>query len=304
MARVGSLFGVIIWGAVAVVLPLACGGSAQDGRNSDAGLAGSGASGGLPSGGAPSGAGVSGAAVSGAAGAAGGSCIYEGVTYAVGQSFPLRNDCNTCSCQADGSLVCSQRACPDKCAGVQEKYAEALERAKACDPTQQDQCTSKISDDARCGCPTPVNPANTDALTELSVQRGFALSACMPECTPCIGYDNPTCTAAGRCEDTPRPLEGIACKVGGVVYPNGTSRIPSPQDDCNGCDCIDGELGCTQRACPNNYFCAPGLAFGTQCAECGPTDACKVIEFRCLPTCSPACMNGACVDGLCRQVCI
>lgn len=40
-----------------------------------------------------------------------GTCAYSGKTYAAGSSFPASDGCNTCSCQADGSVACTERAC-------------------------------------------------------------------------------------------------------------------------------------------------------------------------------------------------
>jgi hypothetical protein len=45
------------------------------------------------------------------AGAAGG-CSYGGKRYAVGDSFPATDGCNTCSCGANGSVGCTKKACP------------------------------------------------------------------------------------------------------------------------------------------------------------------------------------------------
>ncbi len=37
-------------------------------------------------------------------------CTHEGNTYRVGQTF--RDDCNTCTCMANGAVACTKRACP------------------------------------------------------------------------------------------------------------------------------------------------------------------------------------------------
>jgi hypothetical protein len=41
----------------------------------------------------------------------GGGCSYNGMTYSPGDSFPATDGCNNCSCQADGSVACTLRAC-------------------------------------------------------------------------------------------------------------------------------------------------------------------------------------------------
>lgn len=43
-----------------------------------------------------------------------GTCSYNGRDYHAGDTFPDRDGCNTCSCLAGGSVVCTERACaPD-----------------------------------------------------------------------------------------------------------------------------------------------------------------------------------------------
>jgi hypothetical protein len=38
-------------------------------------------------------------------------CEYGGVTYAVGDSFPAEDGCNTCTCTEDGVWACTMMAC-------------------------------------------------------------------------------------------------------------------------------------------------------------------------------------------------
>lgn len=38
-------------------------------------------------------------------------CAYGGETFAVGESFPSTDGCNTCSCMDDGMVACTLRAC-------------------------------------------------------------------------------------------------------------------------------------------------------------------------------------------------
>jgi hypothetical protein len=227
-----------------------------------------------------------------------GGCQHGGQSYQPGQTFKL--DCNTCVCQADGSFSCTGIACQDRCAALQDQYAAALKRAKVCDPKVPDQCAASVSGTASCGCPTPVNASNTKALSELADLTKQAPPECITPCPPCPAPGPATCTAAGSCENAPvRPSEA-ACKAGGVVYPSGAAGIPDPSS-CNKCSCEDGQLFCTEIGCP--IECPPGTRHGTQCAQCGPTDACQVVEHACLPTCTDTCMNGFCSNGICRQIC-
>lgn len=40
-----------------------------------------------------------------------GPCSYNGHDYKVGETFPSEDGCNICSCQAGGSVTCTERAC-------------------------------------------------------------------------------------------------------------------------------------------------------------------------------------------------
>jgi len=322
------------WCAVAASFLAACGGSVVTGSDSGGGSAAGGQSVGGASGGAAAGA--------AAAGAASSSCAYQGKTYAEGATFPAADDCNHCSCHAgqvactllgcaigcesggqsyqpgqtfkvdcnsctcepDGSIACTAIGCQSQCAALEDQYAAALKRAKACDPTQTDQCTGAVSGSFSCGCSTPVNANNTKALAELANLAKQVTPECITPCPPCLpGSMTPvpaTCTPAGSCENAPiRPGE-TSCKVGGVVYPSGSTGIPDPTS-CNKCSCENGRLNCTDIGC--GTACPAGTTYGTQCAQCGPTDACQIVEYACLPVCTDTCSNGICAGGICRQVC-
>lgn len=38
-------------------------------------------------------------------------CSYNGASYEAGQSFPANDTCNTCRCQDDGTVSCTQNSC-------------------------------------------------------------------------------------------------------------------------------------------------------------------------------------------------
>ena len=275
------------------MLSVACGGSVVVGPASGGGPA----AGGATAGGASGGGGAS-------VGAAGGSCNYQGKSFSDGQNFPASDGCNTCSCRA-GSVNCTLHACQVDCAALQDQYAEALKRAKACDPAaQRAQCQGTIASNLSCGCPTPVNESNGQALIDISSVETQAGSSCSLPCPPCLSPGlATTCTPAGSCEYAPLRAGEVSCKVDGVVYPSGATGIPEPTGGCNKCSCENGELGCTEIGCPGGYGCPVGTKFATQCAQCGPTDGCQIIEYGCLPSCTESCLNGLCSNGICRQVC-
>ena len=96
---------------------------------------------------------------------------------------------------------------------------------------------------------------------------------------------------------------GRSCKVADVTYLDGEGGIPDPTS-CNTCSCVDGQLACTEIYCPSP--CPAGQTLGQQCAACGPTDACLVVEHACFPSCQDGCglqgtlcVNGVCISGVC-----
>jgi len=90
--------------------------------------------------------------------------------------------------------------------------------------------------------------------------------------------------------------------VDGRIYADGEDGIPDPVS-CNQCTCQDGQLLCTEIACPEP--CPEGNGYGTECSQCGPADECLVVRHACFPSCvdecegGRACSNGVCVTGLC-----
>jgi hypothetical protein len=81
-------------------------------------------------------------------------------------------------------------------------------------------------------------------------------SVCDTTYAPVCGCDSQTyassCTAAqagnGVLHAGPCTGLGRSCVVGGVTYPDGATNIPAG-DRCNMCNCSDGALGCTTKAC-------------------------------------------------------
>jgi hypothetical protein len=96
-----------------------------------------------------------------------------------------------------------------------------------------------------------------------------------------------------------------SCQVDGVVYVSGQGGIPDPRSCSNSCTCNDGELECPDLGCPEP--CPTGMVYGTSCVQCGPTDACEVVQTGCLLRCDTAIdcsgFSGACTDGLCKDLC-
>jgi hypothetical protein len=94
----------------------------------------------------------------------------------------------------------------------------------------------------------------------------------------------------------------VACEVGETVYSSGTDGIDDPIS-CNTCSCFEGELACTDIACP--VPCPMGTAFAVSCAQCGPADGCEIVRYSCLPSCDDQadCETASCIDGVCKDLC-
>lgn len=206
-----------------------------------------------------------------AAGGAGGgaSCEWADEIYAHGEAVPS-GDCNSCGCD-DGAVWCT---------------------LIHCGPPLQCQAPFEIGD---CDAAIPVYYHNpTTGTCEPATYGG------------CGGNDNrfatfEECQMACGASDS----RGISCEVNGVTYPDGSTNVPDPTS-CNTCSCDDGQItSCTDIACPT--ACAEGTILSTECAQCGPTDACQSVRTACLPTCveqaNCAESSGVCIDGACRDLC-
>ena len=282
----------------------ACGGEFQDkddggaGSGGSAGSAGKGGSAGSPAAGSSARGGTS----SGGTGS-GGTCEWKGQIYDKGESFPAGDGCNTCVCDSDGSVGCTEADC-NQCIEIQEAYGAAIAEARSCDPNLPDSCSELVFVGLQCGCYSFLNPEHADAIDRAAAaQQDFEALSCGGDvvCGACQEPTGAYCSSEGVCVDTFEVGPGGAsCTVEGQVYPSGSSGVPDPFS-CNTCECVDGQLACTEINCPED--CPPDTVPSTQCAECGPVDNCLSVETGGLPACTDFCEFGACIDGVCRMVC-
>lgn len=42
-------------------------------------------------------------------------CVVEGRSYEVGESYPAPDGCNTCTCEGEDSTLCTRKGCLDGC---------------------------------------------------------------------------------------------------------------------------------------------------------------------------------------------
>jgi hypothetical protein len=229
-------------------------------------------------------------------------CSYGGQQYAIGETFRLNDDCNTCTCGADGQVSCTDTACAPSCEDISAQYGALMEQVKICDPSQPNQCTLRVFEGLRCGCDTFVNPAGYEEIAARELAMSYSEGDCGQGvvCGPCNTAVRGICAPEGVCVTDSEPTEGVACRVGNQVYPNGASGVPDPTS-CNACSCDEGQLSCDDASCPKP--CPAQTTRATSCAQCGPAGGCEVIETGCLPTCTDSCENGSCVDGVCVMLC-
>ena len=86
-------------------------------------------------------------------------CTYDSQWYVPGESFPAIDMCNTCYCQGDGSISCTEKACLEECTGGQVwNYCGSACTATCSEPYPI--CTYQCV--AKCECPpdTPLWDGN------------------------------------------------------------------------------------------------------------------------------------------------
>lgn len=152
-------------------------------------------------------------------------CEHKGESYAAGATF--KDDCNDCSCQEDGTVVCTLKLCLPTCGGLN-------------DPGCPDGQYCDYPAEAICGAAD-----GTGVCREPS-------EICAEIYQPVCGCDDKT--YGNACEASRAQVSVLhegpcgGCYYNGEVYELGDS-FPS-DDGCNQCGCSEGGLvACTLRAC-------------------------------------------------------
>jgi len=199
------------------------------------------------------------------------------MTYAVGQSFPEGDGCNTCSCVANGSVACTTIACgvdggpPPPTDGGTGCFYDGIEYGVGAIFPAGDGCnTCECAADGAVLCTTiacsidggPTTDGGTGCFYDgvewapgqsfPPVGAGCGTCSCQPD-------GNVICTVTTCDAGAPPPSDGgtppppsdggpVQCFYFGQAYDPG-QEFPS-LDGCNTCACTDsGTVICTTYAC-------------------------------------------------------
>eukprot|EP00066_Takifugu_rubripes_P016015 XP_011605281.1 PREDICTED: kielin/chordin-like protein [Takifugu rubripes] len=207
------------------------------------------------------------------------SCTYNHRIYSNGQRFSTPDQpCQVCACQY-GSVVCDRSPCPPL--NCSNSY------------TPPGQCCPK--------CP--------DCVFE---NRVFVDGEAFPN--PFNACEDCKCVSGStECQQTqcPRPhcnapLSGLCCQnncngcnYAGKVYPNGQD-FPHPTDSCRTCSCINGNVQCLMKRCPQLACTNPSLLPGDCCPRCPGNNYKTYRHSQRFYHPSDSCQSCACTDGAVR----
>lgn len=177
-------------------------------------------------------------------------CTVNGKGYSLNESFPAPDGCNTCTCMADGSSACTEKACLNdggaggggggQCsyAGKTWKVGDRFSDTDGCNT-----CSCLSSGDVACtliGC----SSGCTDGKNTYKPGETYQPGGC-GSCT-CQADGSSICLAiacAPSCKD----------EYGKTHQPGETFASP---DGCNSCSCgSDGNVSCTDVACGGTGTC-------------------------------------------------
>jgi len=209
---------------------------------------------------------------------AGPPCAYKGKTYGPGASFPSTDGCNVCSCDSDGVVRCTVRACSDAGAGDAGRLTKncpdpltgelgpcpdaspSYDAGEMCFDIggQVIECRDGGSLDGRDGATVCQDSAGT--IIPCVVDGGIGTCGYLGKIyhpgdlfEAADGCNSCTCTVMGRVECSARSCADAAadgattCDYAGKPYPLGAT-VPSG-DACSTCSCSPGGITCTMAAC-------------------------------------------------------
>ncbi len=192
----------------------------------------------------------------------GSGCDVGGSHYAVGDSFPSSDGCNTCECTKEYGAICSEFGCPPKptCEwnGNTYQVGDFFPTGDGCNECECMQSGTVSCSLIACGC----------VYDGVLYNYGDSFPA-GDGCNQC------SCSGSGViCTDAYCEPE---CLYGGEVYVPGQS-FPA-LDGCNTCTCNEGgSVGCTELACN----CDPPKEWYRKYVSLDPKE-CQLIDYGCPP---------------------
>jgi hypothetical protein len=203
----------------------------------------------------------SGGGGSGGSGGSGGGCIMDGNVLIPGQSFLAPDGCNSCECQSDGTISCTDMECATGCFYQGQTYS----------PGQ----SFPLGDDCgnSCICEGNGEVSCTGIACNVSCSwhgMQYSVGDSFPAGDGCNTCD---CEPDGTVICTEVACSG-GCTYAGMMYPEGAS-FPA-LDGCNTCTCSGGAVGCTTVACA----CDPEKEWWNHYVATDPAQ-CAVIDYGC-----------------------
>lgn len=203
-------------------------------------------------------------------------CKVDTQSYTVGQTFPSQDGCNTCRCEEDGSVACTNKACISFCGGENNDTCKANEvcvyKVGVCEPTKSDVGVCKPIGTCSefkqpvCGCDSQTYNNTCQAeLAGITVRENKACPDPPPAKKDCSyeGKDykhgttatvNEECDIRCTCDDGKmncnKPACERDCNEGGKTYPHGKKVLSD--DKCTEYYCSDTELTVTKFCCTYN----------------------------------------------------
>ena len=223
-----------------------------------------------------------------------GSCTYEGNVYPAGAAVPSNDGCNTCSCQQDGQVACTLRACGDASSDASSTCSYGGE-------TYSSGATIPALD----GCNTCTCTANGVACTEKACLDSGQPGSCTYAGTPyLVGATFPATDGCNTCSCSTAGVActKVACLDGGVADGGATGVCTPGQDQtCNENPAISSLRGKCQpdRTC----LCASG-APNPSTGRCPDvTTGCQISPGEFLPSgtsfpCADGCNTCTCVGSV------
>jgi hypothetical protein len=212
-------------------------------------------------------------------------CKLGDTTFAPGETVPAPDGCNTCTCQDDGTAICTRLACVTSCEYMGQSFAigDTFPAGDGCNTCE---CTSDgnvACTHMACVATCTWNGQTYPVGASFPAGDGCNTCECMPD-------GNVGCTAVWC---------GDGCVYAGTSYQVGES-FPA-LDGCNTCTCEPGGVvGCTKIACA----CDPSSEWWRKYVAQDPAQ-CAVIDFACPASTTyfeNGCGCGCEQDASCPQV--